>query len=590
MRKLFPRAFSLPGDCYALAMSSTPSARLFWGLAGLLTALVLLTYLPAYGSGFVWDDDYYVSANPTLRDLAGLRSIWLDVFATPQYYPLVHTSFWLEYRLVGASPHLYHFTNVVLHAANALLLWRIVVHLGVPGAWLIAAVFALHPVQVESVAWITERKNVLSAFFYLAAALTYLRFSAQADSGVRRWRLYSGSFLLYLAALLSKTVSASLPAALLLILWWKRGSILRRDWMTLAPMLLFGAAFGLLTVWLEREHVLARGPEWDLSLLERGLIAGRALWFYAAKLAWPQDLAFIYPRWAIDPGLWWQYLFPLAAIAVVCALFLLRRRLGRGPVTAVLLFAGTLFPALGFFNIYPMRYSFVANHFQYLACIGLIALAVGALARRIEEANLQRSASIMAVMPMLAVLAALSWWNTLAYVDMEGLWRDTLEKNPQAWMAHHNLGIELDRQGRHADARKHFQAAVDLKPSHFRAHHKLGRSLAREGKLDEAIAHFQWAVRLAPGEKQFRSSLGEAYLRRGDFVAAEMELRQVLEPAFSHAPTLTKLARALIGQGRMDEARAALDEALRLDADNPQAMALLTKLNDKGTAGTPAPP
>lgn len=570
-----------------------------WGLAGLLAALVLLTYLPAYGSGFVWDDDYYVSSNPTLRNLAGLQSIWLDVFATPQYYPLVHTSFWLEYRLVGASPHLYHFTNVVLHAANALLLWRIVVHLGVPGAWLIAAVFALHPVQVESVAWITERKNVLSAFFYLAAALSYLRFSAQADGGVRRWWLFSGSFLLYLAALLSKTVSASLPAALLLILWWKRGTILRRDWITLTPMLLVGAAFGLLTVWLEREHVLAQGPEWDLSLLDRGLIAGRALWFYAAKLVWPQDLAFIYPRWAIDPGLWWQYLFPLAAIAVVCGLFLLRRRLGRGPVTAVLFYAGTLFPALGFFNIYPMRYSFVANHFQYLACIGLIALIVGGLARRIENANLQGPAcsiaananvANVATVAMLAVLAALSWWNTLAYVDMESLWRATLEKNPQAWMAHHNLGIELDRQGRHADAKEHFQATVDLKPSHFRAHHKLGRSFAREGRLDEAIAHFEQAVRLAPGEKQFRSSLGEAYLRRGDFVAAEMQMRQVLEPAFSHPATLTKLARALIGQGRMAEARAALDDALRLDPDNPQAMALLTKLGAEGSAVTSAPP
>jgi tetratricopeptide (TPR) repeat protein len=559
-------------------MSSVQIGRSFWGLAGLLTVLVLVTYLPAYGAGFIWDDDYYVTANPTLHDLDGLKSIWLDVFATPQYYPLVHTSFWLEYRLAGSSPFLYHVTNVILHAANAVLLWRILLRLSVPGAWLIAAVFALHPMQVESVAWITERKNLLSALFYLSSALAYLRFSRKADDGAPPWGIYAGSLLMYLAALLSKSVAASLPAALLLILWWKRGIVVRRDWLTLLPMLLVGAVFGLLTVWLEREHVLAKGPEWDLSFLDRCLIAGRALWFYASKLVWPQDLAFIYPRWAIDPGAWWQYLFPLAAVAVVSALFVLRQRMGRGPVTAVLFYAGTLFPALGFFNFYPMRYSFVANHFQYLACIGLITLAVACLSRRVESADFHRSASVLVAATVVAVLATLSWWNTLAYVDSETLWRDTLDKNPQAWMAHHNLGIELDNKGRHEDAKKHYQTAVDLAPSHFRAHHKLGRSLAREGKLDEAIAHFNTAIRLSPDERQFHSSLGDAYLRRGDYEKAEAAFRRVLEPPFVNAATLVKLARALLGQGRVEEAREAIDEALRMDPDNAQATLLLMEM------------
>jgi tetratricopeptide (TPR) repeat protein len=559
-------------------MTHARAERHSWGLAVLLAALVLLTYLPIYGAGFIWDDDYYVVANPTLLSLDGLKSIWLDIFATPQYYPLVHTSFWLEYSLAGASAPLYHLTNVALHAANAVLLWRILLHLKVPGAWLIAAVFALHPLQVESVAWISERKNVLSGLFYLSSALAYLRFSRHADEGALRWRIYTGSVLLYLAALLSKSVAASLPAALLLVVWWKRGTWRRRDWITLLPMLLVGAVFGLLTVWLEREHVLAKGPEWDLSLLERCLIAGRALWFYAYKLLWPQDLAFIYPRWVIDTGAWWQYLPAIAAIGVACALFALRARIGRGPLAAVLFYAGTLFPALGFFNIYPMRYSFVANHFQYLACIGLIALALAPVSRRIARARLEKSAHIIIAAPLTVVLAGLSWWNSLAYMDSKTLWRDTLEKNPQAWMAHHNLGIELDNEGRHEEAKKHFQAAVDLKPSHFRAHHKLGRSLAREGKLDQAIAHLQTAIRLAPEQRQFHSSLGEAYLRRGNFVAAEAEFRLVLTPPFEHVATRVKLARALIGQGRVDEARDALQEALRMEPDNAQATVLMMEL------------
>jgi tetratricopeptide (TPR) repeat protein len=555
-------------------MSWSAETRSLLGLAGLLAGLVLITYLPAYGAGFVWDDDYYVFANPTLRDWSGLWSIWVDPFATPQYYPLVHTGFWLEYRLAGPSPHLYHFTNVVLHAANAVLLWRILERLAVPGAWVIAAVFALHPVQVESVAWITERKNVLSTLFYLWAALTYLRFAALADRGTTDRRLLAGTWLLFVAALLSKSVTATLPAALLLLLWWKRGTLLRRDWVTLAPMLLAGAAAGLLTVWLEREHVLARGPEWDLSLVDRALIAGRALWFYASKLVWPQDLAFIYPRWIIDAGAAWQYLYPLAALALIAALFALRGRVGRGPLTAVLFYAGTLFPALGFFNIYPMRYSFVANHFQYLACVGLVALVVAPIAGRLQGAYPgARARGIMAA-PVIVVLAALSWWNTLAYADAETLWRDTLAKNPGAWMAHHNLGIALDADGRHDEAKAHYRAAVDLKPSHFRAHHKLGRSLAREGRLDEAIVHFEAAIHLAPDERQLHSSVGEAYLRRGDFVAAEVAFRRVLQPPFEHAGTRVKLARALIGQGRVDEARAALEEALRIDPGHAGATAL----------------
>lgn len=560
-------------------MSSLDTMRSTLWLAAGLTALVLVAYLPVYGAGFVWDDDYYVLANPTLRSIEGLRSIWLDPFATPQYYPLVHTSFWLEYRMAGGSPFLYHVTNVVLHAANAVILWRVLARLAVPGAWVVAAIFALHPMQVESVAWVTERKNVLSTFFYLSAALVYLRFCVSADDGAPRWRLYGASWFFYLGALLSKTVSASLPAALLLVAWWKRGTILRRDWMTLVPMLLAGAAAGLLTVWLEREHVLAQGPEWDLSLLDRCLIAGRALWFYAYKLIWPQDLAFIYPRWVVDSGMWWQYAFPLAAIAVVAALYARRQRIGRGPVTALLFYAGTLFPALGFFNIYPMRYSFVANHFQYLACVGLIALAVALAIRCLDGLGLRVQAKIAVAAPVIVLLAALSWWDTLAYADAETLWRDTLEKNPAAWMAHHNLGIELDARGRHEDAKKHYQAAVDLKPSHFRAHHKLGRSLAREGNLDAAIAHLETAVRLAPEERQFHSSLGEAYLHRGDFVEAETAFRRVLEPPTVNAGTQVKLARALLAQGRVEEAREALEEALRIEPGNAQAMILLTEMN-----------
>jgi hypothetical protein len=239
----------------------------------------------------------------------------------------------------------YHLVNVLLHALNAILLLLLLSHLRVPGGWLAALLFALHPVQVESVAWITERKNVLSAFFYLASFLAYLRYydltvdSDQTSPGIHPatskvkdnfWPFYPLSFFLFLCALLSKTVTCSLPAAILLVLWWKRDRICWRDLPPLIPYFVVGAFLGLTTVWLERHHVGAQGAEWALSFVDRVLVAGRALWFYAGKLVWPYELTFIYPRWQIDAGAWWQYLFPLAAVAVIFILWLLRQRLGKG--------------------------------------------------------------------------------------------------------------------------------------------------------------------------------------------------------------------------------------------------------------------
>ncbi|HSV13511.1 MAG TPA: hypothetical protein VLI90_04585, partial [Tepidisphaeraceae bacterium] len=352
--------------------------RLFPG-ALLLLAITLIAYIPIFRAGFVWDDDSYVEQNATLRTLDGLYEIWTNWHATPQYYPLVHTSFWVEYHLWGATSALgYHIDNVLLHALSAILIWRLLNRLNVPGALLAAAIFAVHPVHVESVGWITERKNVLSLVFYLLALRSYLR-STGSEPVLRD---YAFSLLFFLLALLSKTVTATLPAAILLIFWWKRGRIRVRAVTPLLPFFVLAAVCGSITGYLERTQVGARGPEWAaLTPLHRVLIASRAVWFYAGKLLVPWRLTFIYPRWSIDPRDPLQWLYLVALIAVIAGLWLRRRRLGRGPLVAVLFFIGTLTPALGFVNVYPMRYSFVADHFQYHASIGLIALAAACIAR-----------------------------------------------------------------------------------------------------------------------------------------------------------------------------------------------------------------
>lgn len=256
--------------------------------AVVLFVVVFLAYLPAWHGGFIWDDDAHVT-RPKLRCWEGLFRIWFEPGATQQYYPLVHGTFWLEHWLWGDDPTGYHLVNLALHAGSAFLVALILRRLAVPGAFLAAVVFALHPVHVESVAWITEMKNTLSAVFYLSAMLCYLRFDENRGG---RW--YAAALGLFLLALLSKTVTATLPAALLVIFWWRRGRLdWRSDVLPLAPFLLLGAVSGLFTAWVERTINGAEGAEFQFSLVERCLIAGRAIWFYLGKLLWPADLIFI---------------------------------------------------------------------------------------------------------------------------------------------------------------------------------------------------------------------------------------------------------------------------------------------------------
>jgi tetratricopeptide (TPR) repeat protein len=481
-----------------------------WLLALVLAVVTFVAYQPTWHAGFIWDDERYVSDNSALRSVDGLKGIWIRPGTTIQYYPLVFTSFWVEYHLWGLHPFGYHLVNILLHTLNALLLWRVLRRLEISGAWLAAAIFAIHPVQVESVAWITERKNVLSGLFYLLAALAYLRFRPLTDpkpAGAWDWRVYPLVIALFLAALLSKTVTCSLPAVLLLLVWWKTGRVGKRDALALAPLFVLGAALGLVTVQMEK-HAGAAGAEWTLSFVQRGLMAGRALWFYAGKLFWPQQLTFIYPRWSIDAAVWWQYAFPLAALAVLIALWWLRSRIGRGPLVAVLCFAATLAPALGFFDLYPFRYSYVADHFQYLACIGLIALTANAGAVLYQRAGQHgRDSGRLAIALVLVLLAVSTWKQAHIYQDRETLWRDTLAKNPASWMAHNNLGAILIQQGRIEKATGHSEQARQLNPDDSKAHYRLGVAFERAGKTNDAIWHYQQALRTQPDYPEAQTAI-----------------------------------------------------------------------------------
>jgi len=575
---------------------------------GLIVLLVFLAYLPALHGGFVWDDDAWTTNLSVLfQDPSGLRSIWFQPTALQQYYPLSGTTFWLDYQLWKFWTTPYHVENVLLHALAALLFWRLLLRLQVSGAWLASALFALHPVMVESVAWITERKNVLSLVFYLGALLAYLRYApgvtgnppspsfrlrpasarqagtagkckvTRTDSILSRVTcpvslFYGLAFLLFLGALLAKTTTFSLPAAILLIGWWQRGQIRwRADVLPTLPF--FALALGLcaVTAWLEKNHVGAEGSDFALTFPQRCLVAGRAFWFYLGSLFWPANLCFVYPRWQPNPGSGWQWLYPATALGTLFTLWLARGRMGRGPATALFYFVGTLFPVLGFMNAYGMRYSFVWDHWVYLSALGIIALVAALVVRTAEWLRTPTAVFGFAII-VLPVLGLLTWRQAGMYTDKETLWRDTLAKNPDCWMGHSNLGSYLYNQGRIEEAMEHHQKAIQINPNSYEALSNLGVALAAKGRFDEAIENYRQAIQINPNNPITLNNLGIALAAKGRLDEAIENYRKAIQinPIFSEA--LNNLGVALAARRQFDEAIKNYRQAIRINPNYCEAL------------------
>ena len=394
----------------------------------------------------------------------------------------------------------------------------------VPGALLAAAIFALHPLQVESVAWLSELKNTLSAVCFFAALLFYLRFDHS-----RRRGIYWLAFALFLLALLSKTVTAPLPAVVLVLLWWQRGKLsLRRDLVPLLPFFLLGLGAGLLTAWVEHRFIGAQGAAFHFSSIERTLIAAHAFFFYLFKLLWPAQLIFIYPRWVIDtsnPGL---YLFLLGAFALLgLAIYLTKR--SRAPLAALLIFAGLLFPALGFVNVYPFIYSFVADHFQYLACsapIALFAASASLFFLRFKQSYPWLAPALASL--LLVLLASLSFRQAHLYSDPITLYSSTLAKNPSAWMAHNNIAALLIDDNRLDEAAEHARAALAIRPNYPEAYVNLGNIALKRERADEAVAFYESALQIEPRLPKLHSNFGNALRLKGDFRRAIQEYEQAI--------------------------------------------------------------
>jgi tetratricopeptide (TPR) repeat protein len=529
------------------------------GLASLLVIVTLLAYLPALHNGFIWDDDRLVTDNPMIHSPDGLRQIWFSTKAY-DYWPLTYSDFWVEWRLWGNNPLGYHAVNVLLHIAASLLIWIILRRLAIPGAFLAAMLFAVHPINVESVAWIAQRKNTLAMLFFLLSILWYLKEE-------RTW--YWLSLLAFAAAMLSKGSVAILPMLLLLILWWRRG-LSRKDWLATLPFFLVAIAMVCVNIWFQ--HKGSSEAIRDVTPLQRMLGAGAVIWFYLYKALLPINLIFVYPQWNIrvnDP-IWWLPL--LAAMAVTAILWLLRRRpWAKAIFVAWCFFCISLLPVMGLTDVYFMKFSLVADHYQHIAIIGVVVLIAAAWGWWWHASSSTRVSAIGVAALVVGGLEFLSFQQNEIYHDNITLYQATLDKNPSSALVHNNLGSELDKIGRSKEALQQYQIAVRIDGSVAGYYDNIGRMLQKLGQLSEAIENFQQAVRMEPNAVTPQFDLADALRDAGRLPEAIEHYQRVLQINSSYAPAHRNLGIALARSGQPAAAMEQFQLAVKLNPDDPEA-------------------
>ena len=532
-----------------------------WGL--LLIAFVFIAYAQVFHAGFIWDDESHLTRNPCIVGPLGLKEIWTSTQAV--YYPLVLTTFWALHKFVGLNPLPYHILNVLMHAGSAVLLWRVLRQLGVRGAWLGAALWALHPVMVQSVAWVTELKNTQSCLFYLLSSYCFLNWEKQSQiTQTRRVEvslMFGLSLLCFVLATLSKPSVVMLPCVLALCVWWRRRRIQWRDAVALASFVAISALASAWTIWEQKFHARAVGPDWAQNWPERLIIAGRAIWFYLAKLFWPHPLIFIYPRWQLQPSQFTAYLPLLLALMGLIALWFLPGKAGRAVFFAGAYYVMSLFPVLGCFSIYFFRYSFVSDHFQYLASMGPLAFVAAAGSEGFNRLgvaeSLGRGLAFLRVglcTVVLLLLGILTWQQTAVYHDLITLYTTTLAQNSGCWMAHYNLGIALRDRGETDQAITHYRQAIVLRPGYAEAHYNLGRLLAEKGEFNGAVDHYEVALAINPDDPEAHNNLGATFVQQGRIDDAIGHYQKALAIQPDYAEASCNLADALLSKADIDGA------------------------------------
>jgi protein O-mannosyl-transferase len=547
-----------------------PSAFLF--------LLVILAYTPVWRAGFIWDDDSILTGNPCVVGPLGLKEIWTTSAA--DICPLTITTLWLEHALWGLAPLPYHLVNVLLHGACAVLLWRVLRSLNVPGAWLGATLWALHPVQVESVAWITEMKNTESGLFFLLSILFFVKWlrGKEIKNGRTRaeWN-YALSLIFAVPAMASKSSTVILPVVLWLCAWWMEGRWHWRNALRVIPFFLMSIAASAVSIWTQGLQMAAvSDPQWARTWPQRVATVGDAFWFYLGKLLWPHPLVAIYPRWQIDAGQWVSFVPLLALFLFFTGLWLLKNRSrfvgARACLFALAYFIAALLPVLGLIDNYIFSYSLVFDHFQYLASMGPLALVGAGLARLTELLPSKgRWFQQTVCTAVLLIFGILTWQRTRVFESHETLWNDTLAWNPNCWVGHNNLGLTLYQKGNADEAVKQIQMALDINPNYADARNNLGMILGQSGQLDEAIAQYRRAVEIYPNYAVGHYNLGVALFEKGQLDEAIAHYEKAIASRPTYAEAYNNLGNALLEKGQIGEAIQQYQAALNINPNYAEA-------------------
>ncbi len=520
-----------------------------WLLGLIMVVVTFAVYFPSLRGSFVFDDLGLIKNNRLVHASDGLHRFWFTTEA-PDYYPLTWSLLWLEWHLWGASPLGYHVVNLLLHAANAILVWIVLKRLRIPGAWLAGLVFAVHPVNVATGAWISEQKSTLSMFFFALAILLYLQFEEE-----RHWRWYGLALAAFLLALFSKTAVVMLPVVLLGCVWWQRGRLQLKGLLWSVPFFALSLVSGLVTMWFQYEHVLKAAPVRAISFMGRLAAAGRVPWFYLYKALLPVNLMLIYPQWEINASHLVSYMPGMILIASLTFFWSKRKTWGRGLFFGLGYFVVTLFPVLGFFEQSFYRFSLVADHWQYYSIIGVIALIVAVgerICRRIGDPG--RSVGVVMSVAILIVLGVGTWKRSGVYANEETLWSDNVTKSPNSWVAHYNLGIVFARLGRVPDAIGQYEQALRISPDFADAGNNLAWLLAtREGSSPADHAR---AIELAEHASQSAGEKDPGYL---DTLAAAYAANGRFSEAITTAQKTIELARATMQPERVRKMEARLE-------------------------------
>jgi len=581
--------------------------------AAAIVLLCLYVYCPAIRGGWLWDD-HEIRNNPTLHSWAGLGKIWVAPAAT-DYIPLEASVLWAEWHLWGDAVAGYHAANIAFHLLGAFLLWRLLGKLGVRLAWLGALLFAIHPVAVESVAWISEVKNTVSLPPLLTAACLWIDF---ADTGRRR--TYLLSLACFLAALLCKGSVVMFPGFILLHAWWRRGRVGWPDIRAALPFLAAAVAIGLVTIHFQEIRAIRDWRTPEAGFLARAGGAGLALDFYFWKCVVPGEVMPVYPRWSVGAT------SPLALIpwllAVVMTFLLLRRGSPVRPASRHLLlglgwFVLFLLPVLGFVTMSYQHIAPVADHLAYISLAGVVGLAAaGAGAADAAGRPWFRAAAAAVV----AALAIGSHRYARVFASQETLWTYNAAHNPGSAVVFANLGLVQDRAGRTDEAIENYERAIALDPADPDSENELAGVLARRGRAAAAIRHYERAISLYraalardPGLQDVNNKLGldlvavgragealgqfeEAVRKNPGSYEDQTNLANVLAAvpgrlgeAIDHFGIAARLnpdsllirrnfGYALAMAGRFAEARAQFGEALRIDPGDPESRSGMARL------------